>query len=101
VPLVFIGAFFLLNLTLAVINSKFNEAHKEHTERNKLRGKKHKRNKLASIDGGDEGDISVNKFLIAKRAAAKMIDFLHKRREQRAQGKLPPLQKPTPGLEDS
>lgn len=26
--LVFIGAFFLLNLTLAVINSKFNEAHK-------------------------------------------------------------------------
>lgn len=30
VPLVFIGAFFLLNLTLAVINSKFTEAHKEH-----------------------------------------------------------------------
>jgi len=29
VPLVFIGAFFLLNLTLAVINSKFTEAHKE------------------------------------------------------------------------
>lgn len=28
VMLVFIGAFFLLNLTLAVINSKFNEAHK-------------------------------------------------------------------------
>lgn len=26
-PLVFIGAFFLLNLTLAVINSKFTEAH--------------------------------------------------------------------------
>lgn len=28
-PLVFIGAFFLLNLTLAVINAKFTEAHKE------------------------------------------------------------------------
>lgn len=28
-PLVFIGAFFLLNLTLAVINSKFTEAHHE------------------------------------------------------------------------
>lgn len=28
VPLVIIGAFFLLNLTLAVINSKFNETHK-------------------------------------------------------------------------
>lgn len=29
VPLVFIGAFFLLNLTLAVIKSKFSEEHKE------------------------------------------------------------------------
>jgi Ion transport protein len=29
VPLVFIGAFFLLNLTMAVINSKFTEAHKD------------------------------------------------------------------------
>lgn len=28
IPLVFIGAFFLLNLTLAVINAKFTEAHK-------------------------------------------------------------------------
>ena len=27
VPLVFIGAFFLLNLTLAVIKSKFTDAH--------------------------------------------------------------------------
>lgn len=30
IPLIMIGAFFLLNLTLAVINSKFTEAHKEH-----------------------------------------------------------------------
>jgi len=29
IPLVFIGAFFLLNLTLAVINSSFNETHKK------------------------------------------------------------------------
>jgi len=29
VPLVFMGAFFMLNLTLAVINSKFTEAHHE------------------------------------------------------------------------
>jgi hypothetical protein len=27
--IVFVGAFFLLNLTLAVINSKFTEAHNE------------------------------------------------------------------------
>lgn len=32
-PLVFIGAFFLLNLTLAVINSSFTEAHNEHQQR--------------------------------------------------------------------
>ena len=29
VPLVFIGAFFLLNLTLAVINTSFNESQQE------------------------------------------------------------------------
>lgn len=28
-PLVLVGSFFLLNLTLAVINSKFTEAHNE------------------------------------------------------------------------
>lgn len=33
VPLVLIGAFFLLNLTLAVINSKFTEAHKKQQEK--------------------------------------------------------------------
>ena len=32
-PLVLIGAFFLLNLTLAVINSKFTEAHKKQQEK--------------------------------------------------------------------
>lgn len=32
-PLVFIGAFFLLNLTLAVINSSFTDAHNEHQQR--------------------------------------------------------------------
>jgi hypothetical protein len=29
IPLVFIGAFFLLNLTLAVIKSKFSEEHQK------------------------------------------------------------------------
>jgi len=32
VPLVFMGAFFMLNLTLAVINSKFTEAHHAQEE---------------------------------------------------------------------
>jgi preprotein translocase subunit SecG len=36
--IVFAGAFFLLNLTLAVINSKFTEAHNAHQngEKDKL-----------------------------------------------------------------
>jgi preprotein translocase subunit SecG len=36
--IVFAGAFFLLNLTLAVINSKFTEAHNSHqsNEKDKL-----------------------------------------------------------------
>lgn len=34
IPLVFIGAFFLLNLTLAVINSSFNETHKRQKDTN-------------------------------------------------------------------
>ncbi len=32
IPLVFIGAFFLLNLTLAVIKSKFSKEHEEKAE---------------------------------------------------------------------
>ena len=32
IPLVFIGAFFLLNLTLAVIKSKFSEEHQKKNQ---------------------------------------------------------------------
>ena len=35
IPLVFIGAYFMLNLTLAVISYKFNEAHKYYAEKKK------------------------------------------------------------------
>jgi voltage-gated sodium channel type XI alpha len=35
IPMVFIGSYFLMNLTLAVINYKFTEAHKSHVEKNK------------------------------------------------------------------
>jgi preprotein translocase subunit SecG len=33
IPLVLIGAFFLLNLLLAVINSKFTEEHKKQQQK--------------------------------------------------------------------
>ena len=39
VPMVFIGAFFLLNLTLAVIKNKFTETMTETAETKKLLGK--------------------------------------------------------------
>ena len=37
VPMVFIGAFFLLNLTLAVINSSFSETMRKHEEEQALK----------------------------------------------------------------
>ena len=36
IPMVLIGAFFLLNLTLAVINSKFTEMNNMQTELDKI-----------------------------------------------------------------
>lgn len=35
IPIVFIGGFFLLNLTLAVIKSKFTEEHQKNAEKKK------------------------------------------------------------------
>lgn len=42
IPLVFIGAFFLLNLTLAVIKAKFSDEHAE-------RGRQNEENQLREI----------------------------------------------------
>jgi hypothetical protein len=52
ISLAFIGAFFLLNLTLAVINSKFNEAHKKQEEEKRLKriSKFHKNLYLHNFD---------------------------------------------------
>lgn len=36
IPLVFIGAYFLLNLTLAVINNKFTQIHQYFLEKKRL-----------------------------------------------------------------
>jgi hypothetical protein len=77
---VFIGAFFLLNLTLAVINSKFTEAHKEHAAHEQ---------RLKDISMGinldDEADLnakeemSIAQFITARIYAKKMIEFLRMR----------------------
>jgi hypothetical protein len=50
VPIVFIGAFFLLNLTLAVIKSKFTE---EHKAKSKNKGAKKKIKTLDDVENED------------------------------------------------
>jgi len=42
IPIIFIGSWFLLNLTLAVIKIKFSENHKKSKEKKKLAKKKKK-----------------------------------------------------------
>jgi len=51
VPLVFIGAFFLLNLTLAVIKSKFSDVH--NTKESEV-GKKKKKKKVREFENMDD-----------------------------------------------
>ena len=45
-PIVFLGAFFLLNLTLAVINSSFGRTHKHYQELEMIAKEKARKNKL-------------------------------------------------------
>lgn len=83
VPLVFIGAFFLLNLTLAVINSKFTEAHKEQQMADKEAIREAgQMNFVDNVDadvmkGKDE--MSIAQFITARIYAKKMIEFLRMR----------------------
>ena len=87
--MVFIGAFFLINLTLAVINASFTKSQ----QANKDAEKEHKEHLLANNpeNEGDEldqdeknmdklGEIGINEFFVAKRAARRMIDFMERRR---------------------
>ena len=46
VPMVFIGAFFLLNLTLAVIKNKFTETMNENVENKKRQETENKQFKI-------------------------------------------------------
>lgn len=94
VPMVFIGAFFLLNLTLAVIQSSYSQTQGEQKaakeklleEQNLLvQATQNKTNKASGDDDGDDDEdgamkhkrlnIGVTAFFIAKRAAIKMKRF--------------------------
>ena len=87
--LVFIGAFFLLNLTLAVINGAFvknqqqlkEEEAKEQAERNQFKVKKSsdeaildKLNKEEQ-DKANENVLGLKEFVIAHRTAARMREW--------------------------
>lgn len=81
-PLVFIGAFFLLNLTLAVINSKFTEAHHEQEAKDEAIQAAAKKIERGDGAEGDQelnnlieskDDMSIAQFFSVKKAAKKMI----------------------------
>jgi len=74
-PLIFIGAFFLLNLTLAVINSRFNDVHNK-TKHSHLKKGKSATSKEALEDRKEKSKISarnrwalLKRFLLARRVA--------------------------------
>eukprot|EP00347_Sterkiella_histriomuscorum_P015163 403358079 len=81
-PIVFIGAFFLLNLTLAVINSKFNDAHKEQQKKKKIlkqAGSIKQETEVKNAAASTENN-SIKRYLVAKRAARKMVTFMQKKK---------------------
>lgn len=60
IPIIFIGAFFLLNLTLAVIKIKFTEEHQSKKEKG---GNKKARPKI-KVESSDEDDNPKDALLI-------------------------------------
>lgn len=80
--LVFIGAFFLLNLTLAVINSEFTKAHNDHiasqaqqiATNNPIQLENELENAINQKD-----ELSISQFITARIYAKKMIEFLRMR----------------------
>ena len=85
IPIVFGGAFLLLNLLLAVINSKFTEAHTSQQKTDqKLKEQAMRQfqglsNSKESIKQRDQ--LTVSQYVTAKIFAKKMIEFLRLRQE--------------------
>lgn len=83
IPLVLGGAFFLLNLTLAVINSKFTEAQNKQSATDSIETKK-----VVLHDDDDEitakESMTIAQFINARIYAKRMIHFLRQRQKQKA-----------------
>lgn len=89
-PIVFIGAFFLVNLTLAVINSSFSVTHKAQVAKTaalKAKMKMMKKRPLTeegiNLDDGPPDQIGINQIWVAQRAAKKMIALLRVAQERK------------------
>jgi hypothetical protein len=85
-PLVLIGAFFLLNLTLAVINSKFTEEHNKQQEKDKndikqAHGKQNVGENELEMAIKTKDEMSITQYITARIYAKKMIEFLRMRQE--------------------
>lgn len=72
VPVIFIGAFFLLNLTLAVINSNFSEQHEKNAKQ-KLEKKLTKKPKLY----GTESEEDIPDLLKMTRMGKSEVNAVH------------------------
>lgn len=89
-PMVFIGAFFLLNLLLAVVNSSFSVKNAELQHKLKIEKEKNRTRKkpVRNEDFLDESEpileIGVKEYWITKRATHQMILFLRKAQARNA-----------------
>lgn len=83
-PMVFIGAFFLVNLLLAVINSSFSIKNKELQRKIQAEKEQKKQKKKAVVtedemmkrvlnEDDDNTDIGIQQYWISKRVAHRMI----------------------------
>lgn len=89
ITMILTGAFFLLNLLLAVINSKFTEAHNAHQAQEKADKLKKSRHVQFDDDEMDNAlnnkdEWTISQAITARIYAKKMKAFLYRRREQRA-----------------
>jgi hypothetical protein len=90
ISMVFIGAFFLMNLTLAVVNTSFTKSQNEAKAASappKVEVGEDGMDAEVDLDEieediankDEEREIGISEFFIAKRAARKMIEFLRAR----------------------
>lgn len=98
---VFIGAFFLLNLTLAVINASFSRMNEKYQKQEQEEKEKKRKLLMSQVKKDDDDDdvpapvdvedadyrmnlgLGLSEYFIAKRAVKKMVDFFKRKKEDR------------------